>query len=90
VRSLRIVRLLVLGIGLIVVFVNRVSAQPAAVDLSTYVRVGRFDLPEPTRTPAPANSLLAQEASGGLSTNTGSCSPQAPSRLGRTATSHSS
>ena len=33
------------------------------VDLSTYVRVGRFDLPEPTRTPAPANSLLAQEAS---------------------------
>ncbi|MFN0019554.1 MAG: lamin tail domain-containing protein [Pirellulaceae bacterium] len=34
------------------------------VDLSTYVRVGRFDLPEPTRTAAPANNLLAQEASG--------------------------
>lgn len=34
------------------------------VDLSTYVRVGRFDLPEPTRTAAPANSVLAQEASG--------------------------
>ncbi len=33
------------------------------VDLSTYVRVGRYDLPEPTRTTAPANSLLAQEAS---------------------------
>jgi uncharacterized protein YjiK len=33
------------------------------VDLSKYVRVGRFDLPEPTKTPAPANSLLAQEAS---------------------------
>jgi uncharacterized protein YjiK len=33
------------------------------VDLSTYVRVGRFDLPEPTRTAAPAGSLLAQEAS---------------------------
>jgi VCBS repeat-containing protein len=33
------------------------------VDLSTYVRVGRYDLPEPTRTAAPANSLLAQEAS---------------------------
>src|SRR5436190_22996863 len=34
-----------------------------SVDLSTYVRVGRFDLPEPTRTIPPANSLLAQEAS---------------------------
>ena len=33
------------------------------VDLSTYVRVGRYDLPEPTRTPAPAGSLLAREAS---------------------------
>ena len=34
------------------------------VDLSTYVRIGRYDLPEPTRTAAPANNLLAQEASG--------------------------
>jgi uncharacterized protein YjiK len=33
------------------------------VDLSKYVRVARYDLPEPTRTPAPPNSLLAQEAS---------------------------
>ena len=33
------------------------------MDLSTYVRVGRFDLPEPTRTAPPPNSLLAQEAS---------------------------
>jgi VCBS repeat-containing protein len=33
------------------------------VDLSTYVRVGRYDLPEPTRTTAPPNSLLAQEVS---------------------------
>ena len=33
------------------------------VDLSRYVRVGRFNLPEPTRTTPPANSLLAQEAS---------------------------
>ena len=33
------------------------------VDLSTYVRVGRYDLPEPTRTTAPANSVLAQEVS---------------------------
>jgi uncharacterized protein YjiK len=34
-----------------------------SVDLSTYTRVGRYDLPEPTRTIAPANSLLAQEVS---------------------------
>ncbi len=33
------------------------------VNLSTYVRVGRYDLPEPTRTAHPANNLLAQEAS---------------------------
>lgn len=33
------------------------------VDLSRYIRVGRYDLPEPTRTSAPTNSLLAQEAS---------------------------
>src|SRR5262249_1500301 len=30
---------------------------------STYIRTGRFDLPEPTRTAHPPNSLLAQEAS---------------------------
>src|SRR5882724_3828908 len=36
----------------------------ASFDLSSYVRVGRFDLPEPTRTAAPLHSLLAQEASG--------------------------
>ena len=33
------------------------------VDLSNYVRIGRYDLPEPTRTTPPANSLLAQEVS---------------------------
>ncbi len=33
------------------------------IDLSTYIRVGRYDLPEPTRTAAPANNLLAQEVS---------------------------
>ncbi len=41
---------------------------PAAVtdvDLSTYVRVGRYDLPEPTRTTPPdGTNLLAQEVSG--------------------------
>lgn len=36
---------------------------PQNIDLSTYVRVGRYDLPEPTRTTAPANNLLAQEVS---------------------------
>ena len=43
----------------------RLSPTPpiTSVDLSTYVRVGRFDLPEPTRTAHPPNSLLAQEAS---------------------------
>lgn len=33
------------------------------MDLSTYVRIGRYDLPEPTRTTAPPKSLLAQEVS---------------------------
>lgn len=33
------------------------------IDLSNYVRVARYDLPEPTRTAAPANNLLAQEVS---------------------------
>ncbi len=44
-----------------------VAPGVTAVDLSTYVRVGRFGLPEPTRTPLPAgtasHNLLCQEAS---------------------------
>lgn len=44
------------------------AAQAATVDLSTYVRVGRYNLPEPTRTALPAgtasHNLLCQEASG--------------------------
>ncbi|PWT87626.1 MAG: hypothetical protein C5B55_14495, partial [Blastocatellia bacterium] len=39
------------------------TPPPTSVDLGTYLRVGRFDLPEPTRTNHPPNSLLAQEAS---------------------------
>jgi len=39
------------------------AAPLTGVDLSRYQRIGRYDLPEPTRTAAPANSLLAQEAS---------------------------
>lgn len=37
--------------------------SPSSIDLSTYVRVGRYDLPEPTRTAHPTNNLLCQEAS---------------------------
>ncbi len=40
------------------------SAVPVtSVNLATYVRVGRYDLPEPTRTVPPVGSLLAQEVS---------------------------
>ena len=38
--------------------------SPLNIDLSNYVRVGRYDLPEPKRTAAPTNNLLTQEASG--------------------------
>ncbi len=40
-----------------------ITDNETAIDLSRYVRIGRYDLPEPTRTAHPANSLLAQEAS---------------------------
>ncbi|MFZ4521347.1 MAG: SdiA-regulated domain-containing protein [Bacteroidales bacterium] len=40
-----------------------ITDNDATVDLLTYVRIGRYDLPEPTRTAPPANNLLAQEAS---------------------------
>jgi uncharacterized protein YjiK/phosphodiesterase/alkaline phosphatase D-like protein len=33
------------------------------IDLSKYTRIGRYDLPEPTRTKPPTGSLLAQEVS---------------------------
>lgn len=35
-----------------------------SVDLATYVRVGRHNLPHPSRDPAPPNNLLAEESSG--------------------------
>ena len=35
-----------------------------SVDLATYIRVGRHNLPHPSRDPAPANNLLAEESSG--------------------------
>jgi uncharacterized protein YjiK len=40
------------------------ASQLTSIDLSLYTRVGRYDLPEPTRTTAPPNNLLAQEVSG--------------------------
>lgn len=43
---------------------HSVPQTVTSVDLSKYVRTGRFDLPEPTRTTPPPNNLLGQEASG--------------------------
>jgi len=40
------------------------TAGVTSVNLAAYVRVGRYNLPEPTRTTAPTNNLLCQEASG--------------------------
>lgn len=37
---------------------------PSSINLAQYVRIGRYDLPEPTRTTAPTDNLLCQEASG--------------------------
>ncbi len=62
----------VLAIALVVaaaaLLAQTVLAAPASaltgVDLATYKRVGRHDLPEPTRTVPPVGNLLAQEASG--------------------------
>jgi uncharacterized protein YjiK len=43
---------------------KRLNSSPlTGIDLSVYVRIGRFDLPEPTRTTPPQGSRLAQEAS---------------------------
>jgi hypothetical protein len=39
------------------------ATPPTAVDLSTYVRTARYNLPESSRTAAPADSLRCQEAS---------------------------
>jgi uncharacterized protein YjiK len=67
---LRGVRVFVIALALMALALaaQTVVAAPAealtGVDLATYKRVGRHDLPEPTRTVAPAGNLLAQEASG--------------------------
>ncbi len=52
------------GIASVTVTCTAVSGGIRSMDLSRYVRVGRYDLPEPTRTTPPDGvSLLAQEAS---------------------------
>lgn len=44
---------------------NSDGAQPTEINLSNYVRVARYNLPEPTRTTPPnSTNLLCQEASG--------------------------
>ncbi len=59
-----------LGVVLAIVVLAALGAATASaaglteVNLATYKREGRYELPEPTRTTPPANSLLAQEASG--------------------------
>lgn len=49
---------------LVLAVASPARAAITEVNLAKYKRVGRHDLPEPTRTAAPAGSLLAQEASG--------------------------
>ena len=44
-------------------FSLKLMTSTATVDLFRYQLLGRFDLPEPTRTAAPQGNLLAQEAS---------------------------
>jgi uncharacterized protein YjiK len=40
------------------------NSNSQTINLANYVRVGRYDLPEPIRTAHPVNNLLCQEASG--------------------------
>jgi uncharacterized protein YjiK len=47
----------------IMMMMSQIATEAQTVDLATYTRIGRYDLPEPTRTTPPANSLLAQEVS---------------------------
>src|SRR5690348_13725271 len=62
--SRRGIALAVVAVTAPLTHVPQAHATPlTGVDLSTYQRVARYDLPEPTRTQAPPGSLLAQEAS---------------------------
>lgn len=62
-RSLSFAFVLALVAMLVVAISSASAAEITEVNLAKYKRVGRFDLPEPTRTTAPEHSLLAQEAS---------------------------
>ncbi len=55
---------LIVSIPMLVCGVWPAWAQVGSVDLSRYVRIGRYNLPAPGQTPAPVGSLLAEEASG--------------------------
>lgn len=55
--------LLKLTIVLVAFFGKIENSNAQTIDLSNYVRIGRYDLPEPARTTHPANNLLCQEAS---------------------------
>jgi uncharacterized protein YjiK len=48
---------------LVALFSSVEIATGQTINLNNYVRVGRYDLPEPTRTAHPVNNLLCQEAS---------------------------
>src|SRR6201992_2828790 len=51
-------------VALLMVAISSASAAVTEVNLAQYKRIHRFALPLPPGTPAPANSLLAEEASG--------------------------
>lgn len=54
----------VVAFGCAVIYsMSAIAAPVTAVDLSTYARVARYRLPEPTQIAPPPNSLLAQETS---------------------------
>jgi uncharacterized protein YjiK len=51
------------AIGSLAALLGAESALAIPVDLSTYQRIARYELPEPTHMSAPPGNLLAQEAS---------------------------
>ncbi len=55
--------LLNLTIVLVAFFGVIENSNSQTINLANYVRVGRYDLPEPTRSAHPVNNLLCQEAS---------------------------
>ncbi len=62
-RSLSIAFALAI-VALLAVAISSASAAVNTVNLAQYKRIARYPLPLPPGTPAPAHSLLAEEASG--------------------------